>query len=158
MMIEQRGRVVARDKQGVWVESQRQQSCGGCHSSQGCGTATVAKLFGNRLLRIHARDVLGVEVGDEVTIGVSENGLLLGSFVIYLIPLILLLAVAIIADTLAGNDLLTVVAALLALLLSLPLIRWLQQQPRLQRAVEAVVLARLPTAQTVSFFNRIEGV
>ena len=50
-MIEESAQVVAVEGASgeyVWVETQRQSTCGGCAANQACGTATLAKVLGTR--------------------------------------------------------------------------------------------------------------
>ncbi len=74
-MIEERARVVAVRPGLAWVVITRRSACGTCHASSGCGTAVVAKLFGDKVNRLQVADTLGVQVGDRVVIGIADSTL-----------------------------------------------------------------------------------
>jgi sigma-E factor negative regulatory protein RseC len=86
-MIEENGQIV--DVQGAfaWVESDRTGSCGSCAVQKGCGTGAIAKVLGQRRVRLRVLNRIGARVGDQVVIGVSEAGLVRGSFAVYAAPL-----------------------------------------------------------------------
>jgi sigma-E factor negative regulatory protein RseC len=96
-VIEETGRIV--DVQGTfaWVESERSSSCGSCAVKQGCGTGAIAKVLGQRRVRLRVLNRIGARVGDQVVIGISESGLLRGSLAVYAAPL-----AGLFAGTLAG--------------------------------------------------------
>jgi sigma-E factor negative regulatory protein RseC len=96
-VIEETGQVV--DVQGAfaWVESERSGSCGSCAVNKGCGTGALAKVMGNRRVRLRVLNRIEARIGDQVVIGVSESGLLRGSLAVYAAPLS-----GLFAGTLAG--------------------------------------------------------
>ena len=89
-MIEERAQVVALNAEGVWVETQRRTACGQCSANKGCGTATLAKVLGNKRSRVRALNpkATSVAVGDEVVIGIDEQALVRGSLAVYTVPLL----------------------------------------------------------------------
>lgn len=96
-MIEETGQIV--DVQGAfaWVESERSSGCGSCAVNKGCGTGAIAKVLGQRRVRLRVLNRIGARVGDQVVIGVAESGLLRGSLAVYAAPL-----AGLFAGTLAG--------------------------------------------------------
>ena len=91
-MIEESAQVIATEGEFVWVETQRQSTCGGCAANQACGTATLAKVLGRRRTRVRARNHEGAQVGDTVIIGLDETALIRGSLAVYATPLLSLFA------------------------------------------------------------------
>lgn len=89
-MIEEHAQVVALNAEGVWVETQRRTACGQCSANKGCGTATLAKVLGNKRSRVRALNpkATSVAVGDEVIIGIDEQALVRGSLAVYTVPLL----------------------------------------------------------------------
>lgn len=89
-MIEEHAQVVALNADGVWVETQRRTACGQCAANKGCGTATLAKVLGNKRSRVRALNpnATSVAVGDEVIIGIDEQALVRGSLAVYTLPLL----------------------------------------------------------------------
>ncbi|HEY9198949.1 MAG TPA: SoxR reducing system RseC family protein [Gammaproteobacteria bacterium] len=93
-MIEESAQVVAlEDAAGeyVWVETQRQSTCGGCAANQACGTATLAKVLGTRRTRVRAINHGAAKLGDRVIVGIDEAALIRGSLAVYAMPLMTLL-------------------------------------------------------------------
>ena len=91
-MIEETGQVVECQGRFAWVETRRASTCGSCSASKGCGTATLAKVLGQRRTRTRVLNDLGAGVGDEVVIGLPEQALVRGALAVYLVPLLGLLA------------------------------------------------------------------
>ena len=86
-MIEETGQVV--DVQGAfaWIESERTSTCGACNVRKGCGTAVLAKVFGQRRVHLRVLNRINAQIGDAVVIGISESGLVRGSLAVYAAPL-----------------------------------------------------------------------
>lgn len=98
-MIEERA-VVAETSHGyAWLDIQRQSACSGCHANAGCGTATLAKIWTGKRMRVRALSDLPLQPGDEVIVGVADGMLLRGALLAYLLPLMLLFAGAILGQT-----------------------------------------------------------
>ncbi len=102
-MIEETGQIV--DVQGAfaWVESERTGTCGSCAVRKGCGTGAIAKVLGQRRVRLRVLNRIEARVGDYVVIGISESGLLRGSLAIYVAPLSGLFAGALAGYALASR-------------------------------------------------------
>lgn len=90
-MIEETARVVAVEGEEAWVETERRSSCGSC-SAKGCGTGALSKVLGAKAQRMKVRNPAGAEVGDAVVLGIEEATLLKGSLMVYILPLLLMLA------------------------------------------------------------------
>jgi len=102
-MIEETGQIV--DVQGAfaWVESERTGTCGGCAVRKGCGTGAIAKVLGQRRVRLRVLNRIEARVGDHVVIGITESGLLRGSLALYVAPLSGLFAGALAGYALASR-------------------------------------------------------
>jgi sigma-E factor negative regulatory protein RseC len=110
-MIEEDARVLAVEPGFAWVEASRRSACGACGASAGCGTATVARLFGERANRIRVSDALGVAVGDRVRIGIDGGTLSRASLLAYLLPLAALALFAAAASAANAGDALSAMIA-----------------------------------------------
>lgn len=83
------GKVIQSDKQFIWVEVQRKSACGGCKSSEGCGTGSLSKLFAGRQTSIlKLPNASGLKVGDEVVLQLGKNDFLKQIFMAYGLPLL----------------------------------------------------------------------
>jgi sigma-E factor negative regulatory protein RseC len=110
-MIEESGRVVALDDGAVWVETRRKSTCSGCSAKNGCGQGLMDTL-GVREQRglIRALSDLQLQVGDSVIVGVREDVLLRGAVLVYLLPLLMLMAAATLAAQFSAHEPLVILA------------------------------------------------
>lgn len=110
-MVEECGRVVAVEPAGVWVSTLSRTGCGRCDEPGGCGRQSIFRLFGQRRHHVLARLVAGetdaaamtLAPGDPVSVGIPEGLLLRASLVLYLLPLLALLAGALAGQALGGE-------------------------------------------------------
>lgn len=98
-MIETRATVVTTGIDHVWLDVQRQSACGSCQVSAGCGTAALTKVWGGRSSRVRAISTLPLQVGDAVIVGLADGVLLRGALLAYLLPVVLLLAGAVLGES-----------------------------------------------------------
>ena len=130
-MIEEHARVVDMNAEGVWVETQRRTACGQCAANKGCGTATLAKVLGNKRSRVRALNpkATSVAVGDEVIIGINEQALVRGSLAVYTAPLLAMFVFGLLGQLLAtqllfeNSEFLTIVFSVFGLLLGFVWVR-----------------------------------
>ena len=102
-MIEEHAQVVAFEGDDIWVETQRKSVCGQCSANKGCGTATLAKVLGNKRSRVRVLNPQEkkVSIGDEIVVGIEEQALVHGSLAIYMAPLLSLFLFGLLGDVLA---------------------------------------------------------
>jgi len=147
-MIEETARVVAAEGEFVWVETQRQSTCGGCAARPGCGTATLAKVLGRRRTRVRALNRDAARVGDRVVVGIDEQALVRGSLAVYAVPLLGLLAGGVLGALvqtrlqLAGEAL-TLIAGVAGLIAGLLWVKGFTRRIRSHSRYQPVVLRRL---------------
>ncbi|MFV8816351.1 SoxR reducing system RseC family protein [Haliea sp. E17] len=95
-MLIETGRVVAVETDAVWVETVRKSTCGSCSLQKGCGHGLMNRMAPGRqpLVRALPGDVQPADcaVGDEVQISIPETVILRGSAVVYILPLLCMLA------------------------------------------------------------------
>lgn len=107
-MITETGRVVAIDADSVIVETIRQSSCNSCAAQKGCGQSLLNKIGDGQ--RNHMRVLLGrfeatdFHLDDDVDIAVPEHVLVSGALVVYLLPLLCLLAGMALADHFLNSE------------------------------------------------------
>lgn len=99
-LLEEQAQVTRVEGDLAWVETQRQTSCGTCLAEKACGTGQIAKLFGARKNEMSAINHIGAQAGDTVIIALRGDALLIGSLVVYLLPLLLLFVMALLGDLL----------------------------------------------------------
>ncbi|OQW90493.1 MAG: hypothetical protein BWK79_19740 [Beggiatoa sp. IS2] len=112
-MLEEYGIIVKTHEQFAWVQFQRQSSCHHCGTGAGCGTASINNLLGPKYTEVKVPNLLAAQIGDTVIVGLEERALLQGSILLYLLPLLCMLAGAfsyelfVARDLLPASDLLT---------------------------------------------------
>lgn len=151
-MLIETGRVVAVDRESLWVETIRQSTCGSCAANKGCGHGLLNRIADGRTG--YVRVLPGVAsagqcaVNDQVRIGIPEQAILRGSLVVYMLPLLFMLAGA--AATAgfwsAPAELATVAGAVAGLLLGFALVRWHAWRHRDDAAMQPMLLEVLPRA------------
>jgi sigma-E factor negative regulatory protein RseC len=91
-MIEETGQVVEVQGEFAWIEHERSNTCGSCSVRKGCGTSAIARVLGQRRVRLRVLNHINAHVGDQVVVGIAEQGLLRGSLAVYAMPLLGLFA------------------------------------------------------------------
>ncbi len=95
-MMRESGRIVAIEDDALWVETIQQSTCGSCSARKGCGQGLMNSQRDGR--RNQVRVLLeGVPASvfslyDQVEFSLPEHVLLKGAFVVYLVPLLGMLA------------------------------------------------------------------
>jgi sigma-E factor negative regulatory protein RseC len=102
-VIEETATVVSTEAGIAELEVVRRATCGACSSSSACGVSLLDRLLGRRPQRLVVTNSLGVRVGDAVVVGVPEGALLKAALAAYLMPLVGLLAGAIMAQGLVAS-------------------------------------------------------
>ncbi|MEM8560780.1 MAG: SoxR reducing system RseC family protein [Pseudomonadota bacterium] len=104
-MLVETGRVVAVEQgaNALWVETIRKSVCGSCAANKGCGHGLLNRLSEGRsgYIRVISGSSVAAgdcEVDDQVRISVPERLVLQGSALVYVIPLLAMLALALAAD------------------------------------------------------------
>ena len=116
-MIIETGVVVAIESDGLWVETIQKSACEVCVAEKGCGQKFLSKLAGKTVSIRVLRNRLSSErfsVGQSVTIGIPEDVIVMGSLLVYLLPIFAAISGA---SLFSGSDLQAVGGALGGLLL-----------------------------------------
>ncbi|VXC52422.1 Positive regulator of sigma E, RseC/MucC [Pseudomonas sp. 8Z] len=148
-MIEEQGRVVAVEPGVVWVETLRKSTCSACSANAACGQGLMERLgVGRQRGYVRALSTLHLRVGDVVVIGVGEQLLVRSSLLVYLFPLLALLACSVAADAAGLAEPLAILSGLVGLLTSWLLVRRhalrVADDPLLQPVVLRALLAYSP--------------
>ncbi|MDX1677485.1 SoxR reducing system RseC family protein [Arsukibacterium sp.] len=93
-MIEQIATVVAVEPAGVWLTTTPVTTCQSCHASDDCGTGIVAKTMTPRQNRFFIRTELSLLPGEQVTVAMAGQQLVTIALLVYLLPLLLMMASA----------------------------------------------------------------
>lgn len=97
-MATEEGVVVRRDESGTWVKAVRTGACETCASRGSCHTLGGG---GGKEVEVAVVDLPGTRVGDRVVLKFDTSPLLKATFLIYLVPVLLLLVGAVAGQLLA---------------------------------------------------------
>lgn len=103
-MIEEHAIVVGIDNDAAKLEIVRRTPCGICGQTRGCGISIWGRLFGHKPNIFKAVNQINAKVGDNVIVGIEEQALLTSSMTVYGIPLVAMLAGALIAGALFAGE------------------------------------------------------
>lgn len=142
-MIEEIATVSAVYDGEVEVVCFSKSACGQCKQNSHCGTGIVSKALPGKDHRFTIVTDLPLTVGEQVRIGIPEHNLITSAMLVYLFPLLLLLAGALLASAGFGlGDGGTITGAILGGLLGFVLAsRWAGRSGRLH--TEPVIIAAL---------------
>lgn len=153
-MLTESGRVVALEADGLWVETIRSSTCGSCAARNGCGHGLLNRVSDGKrgyvrvLPGAHSVDDFGVN--DQVLIGIPEAVILRGSFIAYLLPIVLMLAGALGATAWqpSQGDVAATLGAAAGLLVGFLLVRWHAIRHRADPKFQPVLQGIAPQGST----------
>lgn len=153
-MVEEQATVVDREGDFVWVQTQRQSSCGHCSVKNGCGTQLLSKVLGNKTTHIRCVNKDNLKIGDRVIVGIEESALMSGSFLIYFLPLLTMILTGGLGTFLAKNywpgavDLWSILTSISGLFLGLVITKLMIRQNKKNTPYEPVILKKLSSYDT----------
>lgn len=141
-MLSETAHVVAVESDSVWVETIRESSCGSCAAQKGCGHGILNRISSVRRNYIEvfsgALAASDCAVDDHVRISIPEKVILQGSLLVYLLPLLTMLAGA--AFAVAGGqgnqDLLAIGGAICGFAVGIALVRWHAWRHRADKSMQ----------------------
>ncbi len=141
-MLEAQGRVIAIEKGVALVESARQSACGGCASKGHCGTGLMGDALSGagHASRMYVPTALDLQPGDEVVIGLPEEGMLQASLMLYGLPLTGMLGGMVAAQPLGEG--LAIVSGVIGLCVGMALVRPLSHR-LLGQKTQPCILSRI---------------
>jgi sigma-E factor negative regulatory protein RseC len=87
-MIKETATVIAIDGDRITVEAAIKSTCSSCQAQSSCGTGAISRALAPKTQQLTLRSPLPVSIGQRVTVGVPEAGVLSASAWLYLIPLL----------------------------------------------------------------------
>ncbi|MEW9798764.1 SoxR reducing system RseC family protein [Alteromonas sp. CYL-A6] len=122
MMVET-ARVIAVDGDEITVEAAIKTTCNACQAQSDCGTGAIAKAIAPKSQQLTFKTPVAVSVGDEVNVGIPEQGIMLASALLYVVPLLVLVISAVLLERWfglpgSGGDLVVFAGSSLATLAS----------------------------------------
>lgn len=146
-MLEEEGRVIKLEDGYAIIHAERGSSCDGCGAKASCHALGGVE---GKVMEMKAVNEIGAKVGDRVKVAIDSLVFLKSSFLVYVVPLIVMIVGGIIGDSYARNhmpgsdpDLVAGGVGVLCLVISFLLIRmWSktlekrkEYQPRIVRII-----------------------
>lgn len=100
-MLEEEGIVVRVEEGYAFIHTQRGSSCDGCSAKSSCHSMADA---GSNIMEMRAINDMGAEVGDRVKVAIDSIVFLKSSFLIYVLPLIVMITGGVIGDSYARSN------------------------------------------------------
>lgn len=97
-MIEEEAIVTQLENNQAWIKRLHTSGCSGCLQQTTCGTSVMSKILPKREFALD--NDISLKVGDKVIVAVDDSQLLLSSFLLYLLPLLVMIIIVISASTL----------------------------------------------------------
>lgn len=142
-MMHEQAIVVKVDGQNISLEAERQSTCGHCSAKSGCGTALLDKFFARQPQNLVVKSELELAVGDRVLLGLDESALLKGSFVVYFIPLLLMLLFPVIISQFDFSEIVSILSAITGFLTGMIYVKYFSAVAQRTERFSPVVLKRL---------------
>jgi positive regulator of sigma E activity len=130
-MIEARVRVVSAANGMAWVSSSESSGCSACQSQSSCGITGLGKYLSRHRAAMQLPDIHAT-TGDELQVCVDEAELLRASAYAYLLPALLAVIGAAVADAGGASDLAAASSALAGFVAGLVAARFLAPTPRVR--------------------------
>lgn len=142
-MILETGRIVSIEAEGVWVETIQKSACGSCKAEKGCGQSLLHKWDGHSAyiwVLLDGRDPASYRVGDEIQIGIPEEVIARASLLVYLVPVISLVAATALAQNQFAHEGITSLAGFAGLIVGGLIVRWHSWRTRFDRDLQPVLV------------------
>ena len=88
-------------------------------------------------------NTLNAAVGEQVVVAIEESALVQGSFVVYMLPLLMMLMMGILAEILFASELITILLALVGLFLSMIFVRYVLSVSGLKKSIQPHLIRRI---------------
>ncbi len=115
-MIYEQAKIISVQGDRAAVEVINKSGCSSCQYSGACGTGTLGRLLGFQVKPISIHNAEKFKVGDRVMVQLPNRVLMISSFLVYLLPLMLMFSFSLLTNLLVGqNDLVNVLGAIFGL-------------------------------------------
>ena len=119
-MIVQPARVIAETDVSYLLETLPKSACPRCEAGQGCGGGILAQAFANKTYQLSINKNTPLKMNELVQIGIKSSLLVRASMLLYLVPLIFMVAFAVLVGSFTDyKDLFTVSGAVIGMLLGI---------------------------------------
>ncbi len=114
-MLYEQAKVVKRHNEDlIWVETQIKSSCDACQHNSECGTGLIAKTLAPKTNQVLVECKHKVEPEQMVTLAVPEQSIVLGSLLLYGLPLTFFMVGLVFSQRLVSTELFNLLIGILA--------------------------------------------
>lgn len=99
-MIEEIATVVSIENDIAVVRVEKTSSCNSCQAKGACGTSSLSSYFNFQSPGLKVKNSIDAKAGDQVIVSIQEKTLVTGSFLLYIVPLLIMILFAFAAITL----------------------------------------------------------
>jgi len=142
-MIHEQAQIISIYPDSLWVEPMDKTACDACTTEKSCGKKhfrrVSKKAVGVKVL-LNGRRAEDFQVNQLVTIGISENVLMKGTFLVYLTPLLALMLGAGLGEFLYRSDASALAGATLGLIAGSCLVKWFSGSHSANLALNPVLI------------------
>jgi len=126
----------------VWIEASRQSACAACSAKKSCGQGALSDWMSGSSVELSVINPAGLTptIGQSVVIGLEEGGLIKASMLVYLLPLVALVVLALAARTLGAGEGFQILAAVAGLIVGFVGVRWYASTADNGRCYQPVLL------------------
>ena len=147
-MIEEQIEVIEVIGNQIVLQAETKSVCGSCAVNKGCGTSLLSKVVGRKFTRFQVENSVNAVAGDTIVVGIPEDAILKGSLVMYMLPVVAMLAFAIFFDfflplSLQSRDLAIAGVSIFGLFLGFASSRWYFQRRINAEHFSPVVLRKI---------------
>lgn len=143
-MMQTRAVIIRLEGADALVESTQGGGCGSCDSENGCGSGKLSQLFCSEPRRFRVRNEANAQVGTLVQVNLPEGVLLQSALLMYILPLVLLMAGALAgaqwAPDATSADVSAAIGGLTGLVCGFVLVKVLSLRRRLSSVAQPVIL------------------
>ena len=137
----------------AYLETDKASACGSCASKSSCGSlnffgdSTNKKADKQSESGLKVLNTLDLKVGDSAVLAIASGKLLLGTFLMYILPLLTLMAFASIAKAFAGEVVSTLVG-IVGFFVTLLLVRQVLNKQKVSNQFEPTLLRKIINIET----------
>ena len=143
-MLETRAIIIQVHGNEATVAAKNSGGCGHCNAEGGCGSSKLSQMLCREPRQFRVKNIAQAKVGDEVQVMLVEGVLLRAAFLVYLLPVALLIGGGVLgahwANTPASRDGYALIGALLGMALGALLAKWLTRNHRNMAIAQSVVI------------------
>ncbi len=123
----------------AYLKASSVSACSSCSASSSCGAKTISNSDSSYSLRV--KNTLDLKEGESVILGIKSKQLLLGTVMLYLLPLCVLFLFSFIGKLFFG-ELASIGGGILGLIVGLVILRYLSKGDRIEKQFEPVIIRK----------------